>query len=109
MTLNGVFPEMMEVFHWHGATFDLTEGAVHFAASEACKNQAFILNSRVIGLQFHVETTSDSAALLVKNCRDELDGSVFVQSEEEIMAGSERFKILNRVLFRLLGNFVEIN
>lgn len=107
--LKDVFPENMEVFHWHGDTFEMPESAIHFASSEACSNQAFILNDRVIGLQFHIETTESSANLLVDNCRDELDGSVFVQSEEEIKAEPEKYTMLNQVLFDLLENLVEFN
>ncbi|MEA1889681.1 MAG: type 1 glutamine amidotransferase, partial [Pseudomonadota bacterium] len=102
--LNDVFKQSTEVFHWHGDTFEIPEAALHFASSEACANQGFILNDRVIGLQFHIETTESSAALLVENCRDELDGSTYVQSEAEILADSTRFNRLNRLLSRLLEN-----
>ena len=107
--IKDVFPENVEVFHWHGDTFEIPQSAVHFASSEACSNQGFILNDRVIGLQFHIETTGHSADLLVDNCSDELDGSVFVQSEKEIKAGAEKYTVLNQVLFDLLENLVKFN
>ncbi len=34
---------------------------------------------------FHLETTRESAKLLVENCREELDGSQYVQSEKDII------------------------
>lgn len=102
VVLQDVFPAGVEVFHWHGDTFDIPDGARHFAASEACENQGFILDDRVIGLQFHIETTPDSAALLVQNCSEELDGSTYVQSATEIMSDSTRFGEVNRVLFRMM-------
>ena len=36
-----VFLRTMEVFHWHGETFDLPVGATHLARSEGCLHQAF--------------------------------------------------------------------
>ena len=100
--MRDVFPASAEVFHWHGDTFEIPRGACHFATSEACSNQGFILNEKVIGLQFHIETTEESAALLIKNCGNELDGSTYVQSEAEILADSNRFKQINQLLFRML-------
>jgi GMP synthase (glutamine-hydrolysing) len=35
----------------------LPSGTVRLAESDACKNQAFIYNEKVIGLQFHIEVT----------------------------------------------------
>lgn len=104
--LEDVFSEKTEVFHWHGDTFEIPPGAIHFASTEACANQGFILHDRVIGLQFHIETTAESAALLVNNCRDELDGSTYVQTEAEILDDSSKFNMINQVLFRLMENIV---
>ncbi len=105
--LKGIFPKKPEVFHWHGDSFAIPPGAVHFATSEACANQGFILNGRVIAMQFHIETTRDSAALLVQNCRHELDSSTYVQTEEEILADYTRFNRINQILNRLMDNIAD--
>lgn len=98
------FPAELEVFHWHGETFELPGGAIRLARSEACANQAFQLGPTAIGLQFHLETTPESARELVAHCRDELQPSRFVQSEPEILAAKpEQYLAVNRVMSEVLS------
>jgi GMP synthase-like glutamine amidotransferase len=96
--LNKIIPQELEVFHWHGDTFDIPNGALRIAESKACKNQGFIFDNRVIGLQFHLETTIKSAANLIQNCRNELDNSKYVQSEKEILSCKEKFSCINKIM-----------
>jgi GMP synthase-like glutamine amidotransferase len=44
------------VFHWHGETFNLPNGAVHLLSSKHCTNQAYALGKH-LALQCHVEMT----------------------------------------------------
>lgn len=98
------FPPSETVFHWHGETFDLPPGAIRLARSEGCETQAFQLGKRVIGLQFHLETTPESARALVSNCREELVPSRYVQTEEEILsASSSRYKSINDLMANILS------
>jgi len=99
-----VFPETLDVFHWHGDTFETPKGAKLLASSEACRNQGFVIDCRVVGLQFHLESTSESAVALIQNCRTELDGSKYVQSEAEILSDESRFLRINGIMKLLLEN-----
>ena len=65
---SAVFDRLSERFialHWHGDTFNIPTGAIRIAESEGCSNQAFEYNGRVIGLQFHLESTVDSVNKLI--------------------------------------------
>ncbi len=100
-------PEQFYAFHWHGDTFNIPNGAVRIAESEACGNQGFVYDDRVVGLQFHLEATPGSVGALLDNCRDELDGSGFVQSEKEIRSDSH-FKDCNRLFEKIINVLVMV-
>ena len=100
--LSEVIPDQIEVFHWHGDTFDIPQRAKAIGASEACRNQGFIINNRIVGFQFHLETTLQSASALINNCRDELDKSQYVQTESEILSDNQRFTNINQVMYSVL-------
>ena len=107
--LADVFPEELEVFHWYGDTYELPKGARLLASSEACRKQGFVIDSRVIGLQFHLETSSESAAALIQNCGSELDGSQYVQSAAEMLSDESRFLKINGIMHTLLDKLENQN
>ncbi|QEP43096.1 type 1 glutamine amidotransferase [Ectothiorhodospiraceae bacterium BW-2] len=97
-------PPQFNAFHWHGETFDLPPGSQHIARSSHCLNQGFSLGDRVIGLQFHLETTPESATALIENCRDELNESDTIQSETAILAApASHYQQMNQIMAALLG------
>jgi GMP synthase-like glutamine amidotransferase len=101
--LFGFLPERIEVFHWHGDTFELPPGAVHLARSQGCANQAFLWDGRLLGLQFHVETTQESLRELVEHGADDIVPGPFVQSAERMLAASgEDCERIHGALFGVL-------
>jgi GMP synthase-like glutamine amidotransferase len=98
------FPLSTEVFHWHGETFNLPDGAIQLARSEACENQSFQFGRSVIGLQFHLETTPDLAQEIVKHCRNELLPSEYIQTESEILGvAPEKYRSINELMDKVLS------
>ena len=100
------FPRTAEVFQWHGETFDLPPHSIHLARSPACENQAF-QTGRAIGLQFHLETTPESARALVQHSGPELTPGPFVQTEAECTgAPPEKYESLHRLMDRVLQHLL---
>lgn len=67
------FPDGLVVGHWHGDTVMLPNGTRPALSSDACVNQAFSLDrGRIVGLQFHLEWTSEALETLIDACADEL-------------------------------------
>ena len=95
------FDDGQPVFHWHGDTFALPEGALPLGYSDGCGHQGFVIDNRIVALQFHLETTAESAAALIRECGDELVEGPFVQSAETILADPARFQRINQVASRL--------
>jgi GMP synthase-like glutamine amidotransferase len=101
-------PKELMVFHWHGDTFDLPQGAKHIASSKACQHQAFTYNNeRVVGLQFHCEITAPLLASMIQHEGEELIKAPFVQTASEINQQSSRINASNETMKTLLIHLTE--
>ncbi len=98
-------PETWQVFHWHGDTFDIPQGAVHLFYSDACQIQAF-RKDKMIGLQFHPEMNTTLLKAMINFERDELIKSSYVQTEAELFKNdtTSRNKIY---FFELLDKIIQ--
>jgi GMP synthase (glutamine-hydrolysing) len=50
-------PAELSVLQWHGDTFDLPDGSILLAGSDAFPHQAFRWGTRAYGVQFHLEAS----------------------------------------------------
>ena len=98
-----VFPGAMEVFHWHGDTFDLPPGSRRLARSKACENQAFSFGKKVLGLQFHLELTREGVETLIENCGNQLVDGPYIQTRAQMLSREHRFQTANGFMFDLLN------
>jgi GMP synthase-like glutamine amidotransferase len=101
----GDLPEQFAVYHWHGETFALPEGATRLLSSACCSEQAFALGPH-LGLQCHVEMTAEMVIDWVG--RDpRLVASATVQSGPEMLRDLEaRVAALHHVADRLYARWV---
>jgi GMP synthase - Glutamine amidotransferase domain len=106
--LYDLFKDEPVVFHWHGDTFEIPlDGSFSFLESNANSNQAFYHNENIIGLQFHVEVTPETTALMLKNGKNELMKSSYTQTETEIQNGLVHVKNCNRIMEVILENWLK--
>lgn len=103
------FPKNVDAFHWHGETFSLPPHAIRLASSAACENQAFQIGRRIIGLQFHLETTPQSAQDLIQHCAAELvSGKPYIQSAATLQGvGTQRYQKLNVLMKEVLDYLLD--
>ncbi len=52
--------------------------------------------------------TLDFTVLQVEHCRDELEDSVYVQKEEEMLATFNRFTVINQMLVSILDALADL-
>jgi GMP synthase (glutamine-hydrolysing) len=95
-------PVARKVFHWHGDTFNIPNGALRIACSQLFPNQGFIYERRVVALQFHLEMTPEEVKGLVDNFGDELVEGNQIQSAGEILSETSYFENNQQVLFQFL-------
>jgi GMP synthase (glutamine-hydrolysing) len=100
--LFAAFPRRIEVFHWHGDTFDIPAGGVHVARSTGCANQAFVYDERVVGLQFHLETTPASALQIIAHSANEIVEGRNIQTPQAMLTDARGFDAINRAMQELL-------
>ncbi len=98
-------PDIATVFHWHGETFDLPKNAVQLYSSEATENQAFLYESNVLGIQFHLEMLKPSIEDLAHFCKSDLGEGQFVMSAREMLANYSKYEASNKKMLQSLFKY----
>ena len=102
-------PSKTTVFHWHGDTFNLPDGSTHLAYSDACANQAFVYKKKVVGLQFHLESTEHSLEdIYTAGAAELVSGQPYIQSAKEIYEQRGFAKQNKALLFTLLDRLASL-
>lgn len=83
-TVRGI-PLKANVLHWHEEMFEIPAHAELLFSSDWVRNQGFVLNHRVIGLQFHLEPRRNNVREMMVNDYPYLIGSVIHQTAQEIV------------------------
>lgn len=100
------FSDPYTVFHWHGDTFDLPGNAVLAASGDTCRHQAYLINERVLGLQFHLELTAAIIDDMILHDGSELqEKGRFIQTIPGIHQGYAFLKQNREDMFALLNRF----
>ena len=97
---DGVFSSLnsktLKVLQWHGDTFDLPAGAAHLASSPIVPHQAYAVDGRYYGLQFHVEVDRPMLEEWFKDRKD----------LKQILSEYESYKAeLSQITEQLYGRF----
>ncbi|MBL0142693.1 MAG: type 1 glutamine amidotransferase [Betaproteobacteria bacterium] len=98
-------------FQWHGETFTIPPGGSRILRGEHCANQAYVVAGRHLGMQCHVEMTSDlvrswceTGAREIAESRDSpaVQGTLAIEGQS-----GERLPVLADTARRLYGRWIE--
>jgi len=96
------------VLHWHGDRCVLPPAAELLASSLHCREQAFRIGPRAVGLQFHVEVLPDQLELWLHEDCDYVVGALGPGGADRIRADAERWGAqVARQGARLIANLLD--
>jgi GMP synthase (glutamine-hydrolysing) len=101
----GTLPARVDAFQWHHYTYAVPDGASELASSAAA-TQAFVLEGRAWGIQFHAEVTRSMIEAWIAEGADELPMSaaeLLAQTDERIGGWNEVGRALCRAFLGAAG------
>jgi GMP synthase-like glutamine amidotransferase len=91
------------LFHWHGDQFSIPSGALDLAFTAANRNQAFLYEDRILGLQFHLECMPENIKAMLAHFEDEV--GEYVQEPAVIASGVDYCAVMNGMMAVILNRF----
>lgn len=87
----------LNVFHWHGETFDLPNGAQLLLSSEHCENQCFVMGN-MLAFQCHIEMTESLVHEWAHRFADQINEDQATEQSPELMLENlkEKITLLNQ-------------
>lgn len=80
-------PGKLVALHWHEEMFEIPNQAELLFSSDLVKNQGFLLDDTIIGLQFHFEPEADDVReIVINDGKYAEERNALKQSPEEILA-----------------------
>ena len=101
------FTNPFSVFHWHGDTFDLPQGATRLALSENYENQAFQYKS-AIGLQFHLEVNEQMVNLWLDKTEEKLQQISYIDPQKIRLDIDDNISIIKSNMGTFYNNFKSV-
>jgi GMP synthase (glutamine-hydrolysing) len=96
------------MFHWHGDTFDLPQGATLLASSEKYKHQIYTHGKNALALQCHTELRlQDIQEWLVTHVDDVVGSRATISIEEARKQTAENIDTLNRQTRLFMNEWLE--
>jgi GMP synthase-like glutamine amidotransferase len=85
----------------HSYTFDIPADSIHLASTTVTKNQAFLYDNRILGVQFHPEVSAESIKKFYETGEDEKRGP-YIQHSTEILEHDDYFVRSRKIMFSIL-------
>ncbi|MEJ2454503.1 MAG: type 1 glutamine amidotransferase [Candidatus Thiodiazotropha sp.] len=101
-------PHRFDAFHWHADTFSLPQGSRHVLRSDCFPHQGFTIGELHLGLQFHLEMTTEMVRQWVDRYGSDLHlGSACGQTADSILDDLEmRVERLHRISDLVYGEWL---
>jgi len=98
----------LDVFQWHGDTFQIPGKGTLLATSKYCKNQAFLFGKNTYGLQFHIEVTPGMIESWIKEYLDTDDQTEMIDRKRMVIEAHKRKDRFRKQADRILSNFLRL-